>query len=137
MVKISATKILGYKEFIITFVDSPGYSKSEDLELWVTPIIEHIKSSHIEYHNRKEDPLYNDSRIHLCLFFMRGFTESEVSVLKEIQKVTNVVPVLTKIDLLTSGEINTLKKRIRRVSSNEEIDWLDCYKISQVTFCLP
>ena len=134
--KVSGTKILGHKFFTITFVDAPGYSSTDDLDLWLTPIINYIEKNHVEYHSKKKDTEYKDSRVHLCLFFMKNFTEHEVKILKKIQKVTHIVPILAKVDLLTSGELNTLKKRIRRISKSENISWLDCYKISQVTFCL-
>lgn len=134
--KVSGIKILGHKFFSITFVDTPGYYSTDNLDLWLIPLIDYIEKSHVEYHNRKKDPEYKDSRVHLCLFFMKNFTEQEAKVLKKIQKVTHIVPVLAKVDLLTSGELNTLKKRIRRISKSEEISWLDCYKISQVTFCI-
>eukprot|EP00826_Nyctotherus_ovalis_P024587 TRINITY_DN1899_c0_g1_i2.p5 TRINITY_DN1899_c0_g1~~TRINITY_DN1899_c0_g1_i2.p5 ORF type:complete len:111 (-),score=28.43 TRINITY_DN1899_c0_g1_i2:503-835(-) len=100
-------------------------------------LVRDIEERHEEHHRRKKDAEYVDGRVHLCLFFMREFSECEAEIVKLVQKVTNVVPVLTKFDLLTSGAVSTLKKRIERVSKAEEINWLDCYQISQVSFYLP
>lgn len=135
--KVSATKVLGYKLFTITFIDVPGYSREEDVEEWTSRLARDIEERHEEYHARKKDAEYVDGRVHLCLFFMREFSQCEAAVVNLVQSVTNVVPVLAKFDLLTSGAISTLKKRIERVSKIEGINWLDCYQISQVTFCLP
>ncbi len=58
-----------------------------------------------------------DTRIHCCLFFINptghGLRPIDVTVMKKLSDVVNVVPVIAKSDSLTMDERDLFKERIR------------------------
>ncbi len=85
------------------------------------PIVKYIKDQHSAY-LRKEltamrDRYIVDTRIHCCLFFINptghGLRPIDVTVMKKLSDVVNVVPVIAKSDSLTMDERDLFKERIR------------------------
>jgi len=105
----------------LNIVDTPGYGDQVNNENCWEPIIKYIKDQHSAY-LRKEltamrDRYIQDTRIHCCLFFITPTGHSlkpiDLSVLKRLSEVVNVVPVIAKSDSLTMDERITFKQRIK------------------------
>ncbi|PWN23300.1 cell division/GTP binding protein [Microstroma glucosiphilum] len=105
----------------LNIVDSPGYGEQINNENCWDPIIKYIKDQHSAY-LRKEltamrERYITDTRIHCCLFFINptGHTlrPIDVTVMKKLADVVNVVPVIAKSDSLTLEERAQFKARIR------------------------
>ncbi|PWN54197.1 putative CDC10-septin [Violaceomyces palustris] len=105
----------------LNIVDTPGYGDQVNNENCWDPIIKYIKDQHSAY-LRKEltamrDRYITDTRIHCCLFFINptghGLRPIDVTVMKKLSDVVNVVPVIAKSDSLTLDERDLFKERIR------------------------
>ncbi|KAG7092968.1 Septin Spn2 [Marasmius oreades] len=105
----------------LNIVDTPGYGDQINNEGCWDPIMKHIKDQHSAY-LRKEltaqrDRHIQDTRIHCCLFFLNPTGHSlrpiDISVMKRLVEVVNVVPVIAKADTLTLEEREVFKERIR------------------------
>ncbi|CEH17634.1 septin ring protein [Ceraceosorus bombacis] len=105
----------------LNIVDTPGYGDQVNNDACWDPIIKHIKDQHSAY-LRKEltamrERYITDTRIHVCLFFINptghGLRPIDVTVMKKLSDVVNVVPVIAKSDSLTLDERDLFKERIR------------------------
>lgn len=85
------------------------------------PIIKYIKDQHSAY-LRKEltamrEKYITDTRIHCCLYFISPTGHSlkaiDITVMKKLSEVVNVVPVIAKSDSLTLEERELFKQRVR------------------------
>lgn len=123
----------------LNIVDTPGYGDLVNNENWCVPplptslwratnlahswdpIIKYIKDQHSAY-LRKEltamrDKYIVDTRIHCCLYFIAPTGHSlkaiDITVMKKLSEVVNVVPVIAKSDSLTLDEREAFKLRVR------------------------
>ncbi|KAL9932011.1 hypothetical protein V8E36_009072 [Tilletia maclaganii] len=105
----------------LNIVDTPGYGDQVNNEGCWDPIIKYIKDQHSAY-LRKEltamrERYITDTRIHCCLFFINptghGLRPIDVTVMKKLSDVVNVVPIIAKSDSLTLDERTVFKERIR------------------------
>jgi septin family protein len=67
------------------------------------------------------DKYIQDTRIHCCLFFINPTGHSlrpiDVIVMKKLQEVVNIVPVIAKADSLTLEERENFKQKVGNVGS--------------------
>lgn len=105
----------------LNIVDTPGFGDQVNNDGCWEPIIKYIKDQHSAY-LRKEltamrDRYITDTRIHCCLFFINptghGLRPIDVTVMKKLADVVNIVPVIAKSDSLTLEEREVFKERIR------------------------
>jgi septin 3/9/12 len=105
----------------LNVIDTPGFGDQINNDNCWDPIIKYIKDQHSAY-LRKEltamrDRYITDTRIHCCLFFINptghGLRAIDVTVMKKLSDVVNVVPVIAKSDSLTLDERALFKERIR------------------------
>ncbi|QLG73962.1 hypothetical protein HG535_0F04740 [Zygotorulaspora mrakii] len=70
-----------------------------------------------------------DNRPHVCLYFLtansRGLRELDIRLMQELGKRTNLLPVISKADLLTEEELKNNKKLIMRDLSAHKINFFD------------
>ncbi|EEB05642.1 septin Spn2 [Schizosaccharomyces japonicus yFS275] len=105
----------------LNLIDTPGYCDQINNDKCWEPIIKYIRDQHALYlrreltaHREKNIP---DTRVHCCLFFIRptghNLRPIDISVLKRLSEVVNVVPVIAKSDSLTIDERLAFKQQIR------------------------
>ncbi|CAK9784820.1 putative Septin ring protein [Cutaneotrichosporon oleaginosum] len=104
----------------LNIIDTPGYGDLVNNDNCWEPIIKYIKDQHSAY-LRKEltamrERFIPDTRIHCCVFFISptGHTLKpiDITVLKKLSEIVNVVPVIAKSDSLTLEERALFKQRI-------------------------
>lgn len=87
------------------------------------PIVKYIKDQHSGY-LRKEltamrDKYIVDTRVHCCLYFIAPTGHSlkalDITVMKKLSEVVNVVPIIAKSDSLTLEERELFKQRVSSV----------------------
>lgn len=106
----------------LNIVDTPGYGDQINNDRCWEPIIKYIKDQHSAYLRREltaQRPRFiEDTRIHCCLFFIaptgHQLKPLDVQVLRKLNDVVNVVPVIAKSDSLTMEERVAFKERIRQ-----------------------
>ncbi|OEJ88611.1 Seventh of septin 1 [Hanseniaspora osmophila] len=64
----------------------------------------------------KRNPRFEDSRIHVALYFVEpnghGLKELDVLTMKKLSKYTNVLPIISRSDALNAEELKTFKQRV-------------------------
>lgn len=106
----------------LNIVDTPGYGDRINNDRCWDPIIKYIKDQHSAYLRREltaQRPRFiEDTRIHCCLFFIaptgHQLKPLDIQVLKKLNDVVNVVPVIAKSDALTLEERAAFKSRIKQ-----------------------
>lgn len=106
----------------LNIVDTPGYGDRINNDRCWDPIIKYIKDQHSAYLRREltaQRPRFiEDTRIHCCLFFIaptgHQLKPLDIQVLKKLNDVVNVVPVIAKSDTLTLPERAAFKARIKQ-----------------------
>lgn len=96
----------------INVIDTPGFGDQiNNNKVW-EPIIKYIKEQYSQY-LRKEltaqrEKRIVDTRVHAILYFIqpngKGLTDLDISTLKRLTEVANVIPVIGKADTLTLDE---------------------------------
>ncbi|XP_071813615.1 neuronal-specific septin-3-like isoform X3 [Apostichopus japonicus] len=105
----------------LTVTDTPGFGDHINNENCWIPIIEYINEQYEKYLSeeisitrKKHIP---DSRVHVCLYFVaptgHNLKPLDIEVMKRLDKVCNVMPVISKADTLTIEERATFKNRIK------------------------
>nr|WRO36649.1 septin [Antonospora locustae] len=107
-------------------VDNLGGNTSND-RCW-EPIEGYIKRQFVLYQESELETIrlhIRDTRIHLCLFFVEPNPEGlrcvDISVMKKISRLCNLVPIVAKSDMLSSGEIPQCYNKIREDMYNHGI----------------
>ncbi|KND04831.1 uncharacterized protein SPPG_00534 [Spizellomyces punctatus DAOM BR117] len=116
----------------LTITDTPGYGDQVNNDNCWDPIIKYIKEQYSAYLRKELTPAREkripDTRIHAVLFFIaptgHALTPLDITVMKKISEVANVIPVIAKADSLTMEERTAFKRRIK-----EEIEFhgIRCY----------
>ncbi|KAK0134685.1 Septin-5 [Merluccius polli] len=103
----------------LTIVDTPGFGDAvNNTECWRS--IEGYIDHQFEQYFRDESGLnrknIQDNRVHCCLYFIppfgHGLRPVDIEFMKALQEKVNVVPLISKADCLTPGEIKKLKERV-------------------------
>lgn len=96
----------------INVIDTPGFGDQIDNNKVWEPIVKYIKEQYSQY-LRKEltaqrEKYINDTRVHAILYFLqpngKGLTALDISTLKRLTEIANVIPVIGKADTLTLEE---------------------------------
>ncbi|ODM98331.1 Septin-2 [Orchesella cincta] len=105
----------------LTIVDTVGYGDQVNQEGASKPIVEYIEGQYSLYFEEelKTDrclDLYEDTRIHACLYFIsptgHGLKPIDLLTLKLLDGKVNIIPVIAKADSLSPSELQKLKMAI-------------------------
>ncbi|KAJ3197223.1 cell division control protein [Irineochytrium annulatum] len=116
----------------LTLTDTPGYGDQVNNEACWEPICKFIKEQYSSFLRKELTPArekrINDTRVHAVLFFVAPTGHSlaplDITVMKKLSEIANVIPVIAKSDSLTMEERAAFKRRIK-----EELDFhgIRCY----------
>lgn len=101
-------------------VDTPGFGENLDNGVCFEEITNYLRQQfdHVlaEETRIKRNPKFEDTRVHVCLYFIEatghGLRELDVECMKRLSKFVNVLPVISKADSFTLSELATFKKNI-------------------------
>ncbi|KAI9330319.1 cell division/GTP binding protein [Obelidium mucronatum] len=110
----------------LTVTDTPGYGDQVNNDKCWEPVTKYIKDQYSVYLRKELTPTRDrritDTRVHAVLFFIaptgHALTPLDITVMRRISEIANVIPVIAKSDSLTLEERNAFKKRIK-----EEIEF--------------
>ncbi|ANB12283.1 septin CDC12 [Sugiyamaella lignohabitans] len=121
-----------------TVIDTPGFGDFTNNDFAWVPLVKYIDDQHRMYMLREEQPFRKnlvDTRVHACLYFVRpsghGLLPLDIRVMSELAGRVNLIPVISKADSFTRGELEEFKKNIREAIRANNIDiyepsmWLD------------
>lgn len=110
----------------ITEVDNVG-DKIDNTDCWV-PIRNYINDHFSDYFIESKNnvkALIEDKRIHVCLYFIDACNspcrEVDIRVMKEIGELCNLIPVISKCDILIEDEMHTFYEQIINCLEKNEI----------------
>ncbi|ODQ67116.1 Septin [Nadsonia fulvescens var. elongata DSM 6958] len=103
----------------LTVVDTPGFGDFvNNTDSWKT-IIDNIDArfdAYLDAENKPNRVVINDDRIHACIYFIQPTGHSlsalDITVLKQLHRKVNIIPVIAKSDMLTDEELLAFKSRI-------------------------
>lgn len=105
----------------INVIDTPGFGDHiNNNKVW-EPIVKYIKEQYSQY-LRKEltaqrERFIPDTRVHAVLYFLqpscKGLTPLDVTTLKKLSEIANVIPVIAKADTLTLEERERFRSKMQ------------------------
>lgn len=112
-------------------IDTPGYGAAPNFADWLFSIKSFIADQAKEYALAKESTPKSqrvDSRIHLCLYFLEGprVKENDLKALLCLQKYVNIIPVISRSDSYTEGELLQTKLLVAETCGEYGISLFDC-----------
>ncbi|CCH47148.1 putative septin [Wickerhamomyces ciferrii] len=107
-------------KILLNVIDTPGFGDNTDNEVCYTEIVSYLEQQfdHVlaEETRIRRDPKFEDTRVHICLYFLEptghGLREIDVECIKKMSKFVNVLPVISKSDSFTQTELQGFKKNI-------------------------
>eukprot|EP00112_Aurelia_sp_Birch-Aquarium-sp1_P019672 Seg492.4 transcript_id=Seg492.4/GoldUCD/mRNA.D3Y31 product=Septin-9 protein_id=Seg492.4/GoldUCD/D3Y31 len=105
----------------LTVTDTPGFGDQINNSNCWDPVVGYINDQYDKYLNEElsinRRTRIPDNRVHCCLYFIsptgHRLKPLDISVMKQLDKCVNVIPVISKADTLTLEEREAFKKRIR------------------------
>jgi septin 3/9/12 len=106
----------------LSITDTPGFGDLVNNDTCWEPIVKFIKDQYSSYLRKELTPQreqrINDTRIHCVLYFVaptgHALTPLDITVMKRISRVANIVPVIAKSDSLMPDERIAFKRRIKQ-----------------------
>lgn len=113
----------------LSITDTPGFGDQVNNENCWLPIYDQINKQFDNYLKEERSVVrrkqISDSRIHCCLYFVaptgHGLKALDVSCMKKLHDVVNIIPVIAKADTMTIEERDAFKERIRADIAEAEI----------------
>jgi septin 6/8/11 len=115
----------------LTIIESSGFGDQINKENSTEQILNYINEQYEAYVQeelnlkRSFKPL-NDTRIHLCLYFICPTGHSlkmlDLETMKALDCKCNIVPIIAKADTISKNELNEFKKRIMLELNNNHVN---------------
>ncbi|XP_068703134.1 septin-11-like [Montipora foliosa] len=115
----------------LTIVDTIGYGDQINKEDSASPIVEYIDAQFEKYLQqelkiRRSLNAYNDTRVHVCLYFISPSGHSLKSLdlvcMKALDKKVNIVPIIAKADTIAKSELKQFKEKIMEELANNGVN---------------
>lgn len=115
--------------FEVNLIDFPGYEEVET-QRYIRDVDELI-NQRLEAHLAKLSDkkamrsTIVDERIHCCIYFLAGpwICEADWQIMKKIENITNIIPVIAKGDTYSTREIREFKKKVFEKNKLMKINW--------------
>lgn len=124
-------------ELRVNLIDTPGFGFFSSREKWIKCVCDYVYQQAAEYKKIKKTTdkvLLEDKRVHLALYFIEGprCKESDLSIMYELQKIVNILPVLAKADGYSQNEVIQVKLAILTQCIDAEIQFFDIVTAEEV-----
>ncbi|SCV04934.1 LANO_0G14664g1_1 [Lachancea nothofagi CBS 11611] len=122
-IKVSAHSLVEDRVRLnVNVIDTPGFGDQVNNEKVCEPIIKYIKEQHSQYLRREltaqREKYIPDTRVHAVLYFIqpngKGLTQLDISSLRRLTEIANVIPVIAKADALTMDERTAFRDIIQQ-----------------------
>merc|ERR1712176_641371 len=117
----------------ITIVDTPGFGSTLNNthihESIVIFLRKQFCKSLAEETKIKRNPNAEDTRVHVMIYFIPArcgkLRMSDIQFLKKVDKLVNIIPVISKADTLTSTELKSFKEKVKEQIVEHKIRMFD------------
>eukprot|EP01017_Pseudomicrothorax_dubius_P048018 TRINITY_DN8678_c0_g1_i1.p1 TRINITY_DN8678_c0_g1~~TRINITY_DN8678_c0_g1_i1.p1 ORF type:complete len:429 (-),score=54.31 TRINITY_DN8678_c0_g1_i1:163-1449(-) len=124
----------GSTKLIMKLVDTPGYSQKRPPKECYRLVRNYLIDCYGAYQERYETsrrgrPIEDqDTRIHVCLYFLTGprIKQEDILMMRRLQSYVSIIPVLAKGDTYTPEEIRQIKLDLIADARDHHVDWFDC-----------
>ncbi|XP_068703136.1 septin-6-like isoform X1 [Montipora foliosa] len=115
----------------LTIVDTVGYGDQINQQDSASPIVEYIDAQFEKYLQqelkiRRSLNALNDTRVHVCLYFISPIGHSlkplDLVCMKALHKKVNIVPIIAKADTIAKSELKQFKDKIMEELANDGVD---------------
>ncbi|ODN02473.1 Septin-2 [Orchesella cincta] len=105
----------------LTIVDTVGYGDQVNKEDSFKSVVDYIDQQFEAYLQEELKikrclPLYHDSRIHACLYFIcptgHGLKSIDLVCMKKLDSKINIIPIIAKADTVSKSELQKFKEKI-------------------------
>lgn len=121
---------------MLNITHSKGYSEEYGIRDWYKNIKKLLMSKmesfeEIRKHFETSKNFFNDNlqdtRIHLCLFFMQSTEISmlEMLYMQKLSKYVSILPILVQKNTLDKFNYEIIKLEARRVLNENDVEWFD------------
>ncbi|KAJ3334179.1 cell division control protein [Gonapodya sp. JEL0774] len=106
----------------LTIIDTPGFGDQVNNDACWDAIVRYVKEQYAAFLRRELTPQREkripDTRVHCVLYFIEpsghALRPIDITVLRALSSICNVVPVISKADSLTLAERESFKERVRK-----------------------
>lgn len=115
------TMLLKHKrsKLVLSLIETPGFGPSSmGADCW-QPVLDEIKGRVDKYMSEENSVtrrMVVDHRIHCCVYFLSPFASGlrpvDLEFMKQVCKLVNVIPVISKVDTMTTQECKKLKAKV-------------------------
>jgi septin 6/8/11 len=115
----------------LTIVETSGFGDQINKENSHEPIVKYI-SEQFEHYVQQELNLkrhfkqINDTRIHICLYFIcptgHSLKAIDLKTMKALDRKVNILPIIAKADTISKNELAEFKKRIMMDLNNNHVN---------------
>ena len=115
----------------LTIIESRGYGDQINKENSHLEILKYIDEQYEQYVQeelklKRNFKQINDTRVHLCLYFISPTGHSlkalDLSTMKALDRKVNIIPIIAKADTISKNELNDFKKRIMSELYNNQVN---------------
>ena len=120
--KIESTKLHIYENDInltLNLVDTPGFSDFVDNSNCWEPILTYINDMFEDYYENESKicrSIFDDKRIHCCLYFISpngsGLKDLDIEFMKVLHEKVNLIPIIAKADSFSHDELVRYKQQL-------------------------
>ncbi|CDK24593.1 unnamed protein product [Kuraishia capsulata CBS 1993] len=107
-------------KLMLSIIDTPGFGENIDNEICYSEIVHYLRQQFdsvlAEETRVKRNPRFEDTRVHVCLYFItptgHGLRELDVVTMKKLSKYVNVIPIIGRADSFKPSELIQFKRSI-------------------------
>lgn len=115
----------------LTIIETCGYGDQINKENSHEEILSYINEQYEsfvqeELNLKRNFKQINDTRVHLCLYFIcptgHSLKALDLNTMKALDRKVNIIPVIAKADMVSKNELNQFKKRIMLELHNNNVN---------------
>lgn len=115
----------------LTIIESVGFGDQINKENSHEPILNYVNSQYETYvqqelNLKRNFQNINDTRVHVCLYFIcptgHSLKSIDLKTMKALDRKLNIIPIIAKADTISKNELIEFKKRIMQDLNNNHVN---------------
>ncbi|CCF58997.1 hypothetical protein KAFR_0F04020 [Kazachstania africana CBS 2517] len=111
----------------LTVIETTGFGDNVNNSYGWLPVVNFIDESMRSYVYQEEQPYRNnvvDRRVHICLYLIEpdSLNVLDVLTMKELSKRVNLLPIISKCDILNLESLKDFKTRLKKICEVQDIE---------------
>lgn len=115
----------------LTLIETCGFGDQINKENSHDPILNYVNAQYETYvqqelNLKRNFQNVNDTRVHLCLYFIcptgHSLKAIDLKTMKALDRKVNIIPIIAKADTISKNELSEFKRRIMQDLSNNHVN---------------